>query len=216
MPYLDYSRPPGNGCQNQFGGREKSRRHRGSWRPLQHRGFRPLSPSHDGAESSTARPQVSRPVEYGGLGFGLQMEYGLDARHADYITRDQIHRKLITRDICSGCTIVFGEFHPAACRMMRLSTQALDLDGCRRNEWQRFAICALLAFMFGHPAEIDVHGMRVPRRERDASRSLARLASPGTTGTRRHPDPDPRPEQALSHAPALHELDAIMPASSGL
>ena len=34
------------------------------------------------AEESTSYPAVSAPVDRGGLGFGLQVEHGLDERHA--------------------------------------------------------------------------------------------------------------------------------------
>ena len=81
MLYLDYSREPGEWAPNVHGGRENLEAV-----ALIHR-FTTAAHNLDRgcatvAEESTAWPGVSRPVDQGGLGLRLQVEHGLDARHA--------------------------------------------------------------------------------------------------------------------------------------
>ena len=80
MLYLDYSRKPGEWLPNKYGGRENL----DAVRFLREMNVRVFG-DHPGAttiaEESTAWPQVSgRSTRWAGL--RLQMEHGLDARHA--------------------------------------------------------------------------------------------------------------------------------------
>ena len=81
MLYLDYSRKAGEWVPNKYGGRE-------NLEALEFlREFNTVAHgNHPGvltiAEESTAFPGVSRPVHLGGVGFSLQVEHGLDERHA--------------------------------------------------------------------------------------------------------------------------------------
>ncbi|MGH9088291.1 MAG: 1,4-alpha-glucan branching enzyme, partial [Acidimicrobiales bacterium] len=75
MLYLDYSRGPGQWEPNRYGGREDldaiaflQRLNTGIY--ADHPRVQTV------AEESTAWPGVSRPVEYGGLGFGLKWDMG--------------------------------------------------------------------------------------------------------------------------------------------
>ena len=81
MLYLDFEREEGDWLPNEFGGREN----------LEAIAFlkefnRAVHTQHPGcitiAEESTAWPLVTYPDYLGGLGFRLQVEHGLDARHA--------------------------------------------------------------------------------------------------------------------------------------
>ena len=92
MLYLDYSRKPGEWTPNVYGGRED----------LDAIGFlRQLNvglyADHPGiqtvAEESTAWGGVSRPVEWGGLGFGFKWDMGWMHDTLRYLDRDPVHRK---------------------------------------------------------------------------------------------------------------------------
>ena len=81
MLYLDYSRPEGQWLPNVYGGRENL----DAVAFLQEMNAT-VYRHHPGvvtiAEESTAWPGVTRPTHLGGLGLRVQVEHGLDARHA--------------------------------------------------------------------------------------------------------------------------------------
>jgi 1,4-alpha-glucan branching enzyme len=92
MLYRDYSRKAGEWIPNGFGGREN----------LEAIDFirnlnRELYLSHPDvqivAEESTAWPNVSRPLEMGGLGFGLKWDMGWMHDTIRYFASDPIHRR---------------------------------------------------------------------------------------------------------------------------
>ena len=93
MLYLDYSREAGQWIPNQYGGNENLEAIDFSsaltnWLTTYHPGVLTI------AEESTSWPGVSRPTYLGGLGFSLQVEHGLDERHAGATSRKTpIHRK---------------------------------------------------------------------------------------------------------------------------
>ncbi len=91
MLYLDYSRPPGQWLPNQYGGAEN----------IEAMDFiRELNSVVHGqnpgaivvAEESTAWPQVSRPVETGGLGFSMKWNMGWMHDTLGYLRRDPVYR----------------------------------------------------------------------------------------------------------------------------
>src|SRR5581483_5501723 len=91
MLYRDYSRKPGEWIPNVYGGREN----------LEAIDFlrnlnRELYLSHPDiqsfAEESTAWPNVSRPLEMGGLGFGLKWDMGWMHDTVSYFANDPVHR----------------------------------------------------------------------------------------------------------------------------
>jgi 1,4-alpha-glucan branching enzyme len=92
MLYLDYSRRHGEWARNAYGGNEN----------LEAIAFlRDLNTTvyaaHPGvvmiAEESTAWPGVSRPVDWGGLGFGLKWNMGWMHDTLSYVERDPIYRR---------------------------------------------------------------------------------------------------------------------------
>ena len=86
MLYLDYSRNEGEWLPNVYGGRENLDavaflQEMNATVYRHHPGVMTI------AEESTAWPGVTRPTHLGGLGLRVQVEHGLDARHA------QLHRQ---------------------------------------------------------------------------------------------------------------------------
>ena len=95
MLYLDYSRSPASGVRTNSAATRTSRRSR-SCSELNEVTHGECPGTVTIAEESTAWPQVSRPTYGGGLGFSLQVEHGLDARHARYFRRIRCIASTIT------------------------------------------------------------------------------------------------------------------------
>ena len=79
MLYLDYSREEGEWAPNIYGGRENLEAI-AFLQETNATAYRRVPGIVTIAEESTAWPGVTRPTHLGGLGFGLQVEHGLDAR----------------------------------------------------------------------------------------------------------------------------------------
>ena len=75
MLYLDYSRKSGEWVPNRYGGNENIEAI-DFLRRFNTELFAHFPQATTAAEESTAWPQVSRPVEYGGLGFGYKWNMG--------------------------------------------------------------------------------------------------------------------------------------------
>lgn len=152
MLYLDYSRKEGEWIPNKFGGREN----------LEAIDFlKELNASIYGefpdvqtiAEESTSYPMISRPVDMGGLGFGMKWMMGWMNDTLEYFKRDPIHRSHHHNEITFSLTYAFTENF-----MLPLSHDEVAhgkgsiLDRMPGDEWQRFANLRLLyAYMYTHP-----------------------------------------------------------------
>ena len=154
MLYLDYSRPEGGWIPNKYGGRENLDavaflRRFNSEVFLQHPN------ATTAAEESTAWPMVSRPVDWGGLGFGYKWNMGWMHDTLEYISRDPIYRRHHHGQILFGLHYAFSEnfilplSHDEVVHGKRSIMGRMPGD-----EWQRFAnLRAYYAFMFGHPGK---------------------------------------------------------------
>jgi 1,4-alpha-glucan branching enzyme len=92
MLYLDYSRKEGEWIPNVHGGRENLDAI-SFLRRLNADVYRQFPDVQTFAEESTAWPQVSRPIEAGGLGFGFKWDMGWMHDTLEYMKRDPIHRR---------------------------------------------------------------------------------------------------------------------------
>ncbi len=108
MLYLDYSRQPGQWLPNQYGGTEN----------IDAMAFvRELNVVVHGqwpgaivvAEESTAWPQVSRPVEQGGLGFSMKWNMGWMHDTLGYLRRNPVYRRYHHMGLTFGLLYAFNE-----------------------------------------------------------------------------------------------------------
>jgi 1,4-alpha-glucan branching enzyme len=154
MLYLDYSRPAGGWIPNRHGGRENLEAV-DFLRRFNTEVFGRFPQATTAAEESTAWPQVSRPVEFGGLGFGYKWNMGWMHDTLRYAGKDPIHRKHHHGDILFGLHYAFSEnfilplSHDEVVHGKRSILGRMPGDG-----WQRFAnLRAYYGFMFGHPGK---------------------------------------------------------------
>lgn len=154
MLYLDYSRAEGAWIPNKYGGRENIEAIN-FLRRFNTELFAKFPNATTAAEESTSWPQVSRPVEFGGLGFGYKWNMGWMHDTLNYISKDPIYRKYQHNDILFGLQYAFSEnfilplSHDEVVHGKRSIIGRMPGD-----DWQRFAnLRAYYAFMFGHPGK---------------------------------------------------------------
>ena len=154
MLYLDYSRPAGGWVPNKEGGRENIEAV-AFLRRTNSELFGQFPNATTAAEESTAWPMVSRPVDWGGLGFGYKwnMEWMHDT--LDYISKDPIYRKHEHGKILFGLHYAFSEnFILPLSHDEVVHGKRSILGRMPGDPWQKFAnLRAYYAFMFGHPGK---------------------------------------------------------------
>ncbi len=108
MLYLDYSRSAGEWEPNVHGGRENLEAV-SFLKEMNTRVYGEVPGSMTVAEESTAWPQVSRPVDGGGLGFGFKWNMGWMHDTLSYISREPVHRAHHHNDLTFGLIYAFSE-----------------------------------------------------------------------------------------------------------
>ena len=154
MIYLDYSRPAGGWIPNKHGGRENLDAV-ALLRRFNTEVYGRFPDATTAAEESTAWPMVSRPVDWGGLGFGYKWNMGWMHDTLDYISKDPIHRKHHHGQILFGLHYAFFEnfILPLSHDEVVHGKRSL-LGRMPGDDWQRFAnLRAYYGFMFGHPGK---------------------------------------------------------------
>jgi 1,4-alpha-glucan branching enzyme len=154
MLYLDYSRPAGEWIPNRHGGRENLEAIE-FLRRFNIELFGHFPEATTAAEESTAWPQVSQPVEYGGLGFGFKWNMGWMHDTLKYIGKDPVYRKHHHGDVLFGLHYAFSEnFILPLSHDEVVHGKRSILGRMPGDEWQRFAnLRAYYSFMFGHPGK---------------------------------------------------------------
>ena len=108
MLYLDYSREAGEWIPNVHGGRENLEAI-AFIRELNTLTFGEHPGATTFAEESTAWPQVSRPVDGGGLGFGYKWNMGWMHDTLDYMRHEPVHRRYHHHQMTFGIHYAFTE-----------------------------------------------------------------------------------------------------------
>jgi 1,4-alpha-glucan branching enzyme len=154
MLYLDYSRPAGEWVPNRFGGRENLDAI-DFLRRFNTEVFGQFPHATTAAEESTAWPQVSRPVEHGGLGFGYKWNMGWMHDTLNYISKEPVHRQYHHGNILFGLHYAFSEnFILPLSHDEVVHGKHSILGRMPGDDWQRFAnLRAYYGFMFGHPGK---------------------------------------------------------------
>jgi 1,4-alpha-glucan branching enzyme len=154
MLYLDYSRPAGGWIPNKFGGRENLEAI-AFLRRLNSEVFSRFPQATTAAEESTAWPSVSRPVDWGGLGFGYKWNMGWMHDTLDYVAREPIYRKYHHGQMTFGLHYAFSEnFILPLSHDEVVHGKRSILGRMPGDDWQRFAnLRAYYGFMFAHPGK---------------------------------------------------------------
>ncbi len=152
MLYLDYSREDGEWEPNMYGGNENLEAV-SFIRELNQEVYASFDGVQTIAEESTAFSGVSKPVNMGGLGFGMKWMMGWMHDTLEYFKKEPIYRKHHQNDLTFSMTYAFTEnfMLPFSHDEVVYGKQSLvyRMPG---DEWQRFANLRLLfGYMFTHP-----------------------------------------------------------------
>jgi 1,4-alpha-glucan branching enzyme len=175
MLYLDYSRNADEWIPNIHGGRENLDAIQ-FLRELNVRVFGDHPGATTIAEESTAWPQVSRPVDGGGLGFGYKWNMGWMHDTLEYMKLAPIHRKYHHHQMTFGIHYAFSENFVLPLSHDEVVHGKGSLIGKMPGDrWQKFAnLRAYLAYMWTHPGKklLFMGGEFAQEREWSHDRSL--------------------------------------------
>jgi 1,4-alpha-glucan branching enzyme len=154
MLYLDYSREAGQWIPNIHGGRENLEAV-DFLRELNTRVFGDYPGATTIAEESTSWPQVSRPVDGGGLGFGYKWTMGRMHDTLEYMSHEPVHRKFHHHQMTFGIHYGFSENFVLPLSHDEVVHGKGSLIGKMPGDrWQKFAnLRAYFGFMWAHPGK---------------------------------------------------------------
>ena len=152
MIYLDYSRNEGEWEPNVFGGNEnlEAIHFLKDFNAAVYANYPDVQTI---AEESTSFQMVSKPIDWGGLGFGMKWMMGWMHDTLGYFKKDPIYRKYHQNELTFSMTYAFSENF-----MLSLSHDEVVygkgslLARMPGDQWQAFANLRLLySYMFTHP-----------------------------------------------------------------
>jgi len=152
MLYLDYSREDGEWEPNMYGNNENLES-MSFIREMNQEVYASFKGVQTIAEESTAFSGVSKPVHFGGLGFGMKWMMGWMHDTLEYFKKEPVYRKHHQGDITFSMTYAFTEnfMLPFSHDEVVYGKQSL-IYRMPGDEWQRFANLRLLfGYMFTHP-----------------------------------------------------------------
>lgn len=152
MLYLDYSKK--DWIPNKYGGNENLEaiefiKHTNAVVHAQHPGVMMI------AEESTAWPNVSRPTDVGGLGFGFKWNMGWMHDVLSYMQQAPVHRRHHHHKLAFGIVYAFSENFILSLshdEVVHLKKSLLGkMPGAEREQFANLRL--LYAFMYGHPGK---------------------------------------------------------------
>lgn len=152
MLYLDYSREEGEWDPNIYGNNENLEA-MSFIREMNQEVYASFKGVQTIAEESTAFTGVSKPVHFGGLGFGMKWMMGWMHDTLEFFKKEPVYRSYDLNDITFSMTYAFTEnfMLPFSHDEVVYGKKSL-LYRMPGDEWQRFANLRLLfGFMFTHP-----------------------------------------------------------------
>ena len=154
MLYRDYSRDAGQWVPNKDGGRENYEAI-AMMRRMNATAYGEVPGVMTVAEESTAFPGVSRPVDWGGLGFGFKWNMGWMNDTLNYIIRDPVYRQHHHHQMTFGMHYAFSEnFILPISHDEVVHGKGSMLTKMPGEGWDKFAnLRAYYGFMWGHPGK---------------------------------------------------------------
>ncbi len=152
MLYLDYSREDGEWEPNMYGNNENLEA-MSFLREMNQEVYASFKGVQTIAEESTAFSGVTKPVHYGGLGFGMKWMMGWMHDTLEFFQKEPVHRSYDLNMITFSMTYAFTEnfMLPFSHDEVVYGKKSL-LYRMPGDEWQRFANLRLLfGYMFTHP-----------------------------------------------------------------
>ena len=154
MLYLNYSRKDGEWVKNVNGGNENLEAI-DFIRSLNMNIYKTFPDVQVIAEESTAWPMVSRPVNCGGLGFGMKWNLGWVHDTLQYFSKDPIYRKYHHNEIIFSIIYAFHEnFVLALSHDETVYGKGSFFSKMPGDQWQKFAnFRLLLGYLYTHPGK---------------------------------------------------------------
>ena len=152
MLYLDYSREEGEWEANMYGNNENLEAI-SFLREFNSEVYKNFPGVQTIAEESTAFTGVTKPVNLGGLGFGMKWMMGWMHDSLEYFKKDPVYRTFHQNDLTFSMTYAFTEnfMLPFSHDEVVYGKQSL-LNKMPGDEWQKFANLRLLfGYMYTHP-----------------------------------------------------------------
>ncbi len=154
MLYLDYSRKAGEWIPNRYGGRENLEA-LSFIKRLNEAAYGAFPGIQTTAEESTAWPMVTRPVDQGGLGFGLKWKMGWMHDMLAYFSKDPLFRKYSHQDLTFSMWYAYTENFVLPLSHDEVVHGKGSLVGkMPGGEAEKYAnLKALYGYMFTHPGK---------------------------------------------------------------
>jgi 1,4-alpha-glucan branching enzyme len=154
MLYLDYSRDAGQWVPNKYGGNENLDAIEMLQRANSHAYAREPGTMLI-AEESTSWPGVTRPVNYGGLGFGFKWNMGWMNDSLRYIGREPIYRQYHHHEMTFAMAYAYSEnFILPISHDEVVHGKGSMFERVPQDEWRKFGtLRAFYAFMWAHPGK---------------------------------------------------------------